>query len=532
MTAADTTVHPTAVVGPGVTLGQGVQIGPYAVLLGHARDLAAVVRESGAARVAIHATPTWTTVLGVTAAVLAGVTVVPVPADAGPGERAHILRDSGATHWLGASPTVSPNGPRDSRSGTTPLSPAGASHGSLPGIGAVQLPVIPVAEPEGALGRGGAAYPSGLVGVPDSEAIPEASTAFILYTSGTTGLPKGVVLSRRAVAAGLDALADAWAWTAQEVLAHGLPLFHVHGLVLGVLGPLRIGSGLRHVGRPTPQAYAAAVTAGATMCFGVPTIWSRIAAPPAAAEALAPARLLVSGSAALPVPVFERLRALTGHEVCERYGMTETLITVATRADGVRRAGAVGVPVAGVETRLRGESGEELAHDGSTVGDLQVRGATLFDGYLGRAEETAAAFTADGWFKTGDVATIDALGVHRIVGRASVDLIKSGGYRIGAGEIEGVLLGHPEVAECAVVGLPDDDLGQRIVAFVVRAGGIPDPAGDAREDLALATELTDLVIRELSIHKRPREVRFVTELPRNEMGKVQKARLTGGTPPA
>ena len=166
------------------------------------------------------------------------------------------------------------------------------------------------------------------------------------------------------------------------------------------------------------------------------------------------------------------------------------------------------------------------------MGDLQVRGATLFDGYLGRAEETAAAFTADGWFKTGDVATIDELGVHRIVGRASVDLIKSGGYRIGAGEIEGVLLGHAEVAECAVVGLPDDDLGQRIVAFVVRAGGIPDPAGDAREDLVLATELTDLVIRELSIHKRPREVRFVTELPRNEMGKVQKARLTGGTPPA
>ena len=170
------------------------------------------------------------------------------------------------------------------------------------------------------------------------------------------------------------------------------------------------------------------------------------------------------------------------------------------------------------------------------MGDLQVRGATLFDGYLGRAEETAAAFTADGWFKTGDVATIDELGVHRIVGRASVDLIKSGGYRIGAGEIEGVLLGHAEVAECAVVGLPDDDLGQRIVAFVVRAGGMRGAAdvaaGNGREGIALATELTDLVIRELSIHKRPREVRFVTELPRNEMGKVQKARLTGGTPPA
>jgi len=181
----------------------------------------------------------------------------------------------------------------------------------------------------------------------------------------------------------------------------------------------------------------------------------------------------------------------------------------------------VGVPVAGVETRVRGDDGGEVAHDGESVGDLQVRGATLFDGYLGREAETLAAFTPDGWFRTGDVATIDPAGVHRIVGRASVDLIKSGGYRIGAGEIEGVLLSHAAVAECAVVGVPDPDLGQRIVAHVVRSeGGAPGLSDDA-----LATELVDLVIRELSIHKRPREVRFVAALPRNEMGKVQKTRL-------
>ena len=492
----------------------------YAALLPRVRTLADTLQESRADRVAIHATPTWSTVLGVVAAVVAGVTVVPVPADAGPGERAHILQDSEATHWLGDLPPDGPTG-----LGHLPVEPpvaAGADPGADPGPARG-------AERGAAVGVALGAAPADAAYLP----LEDAKPCFILYTSGTTGLPKGVVLSRRAIAAGLDALADAWDWTAQDVLAHGLPLFHVHGLVLGVLGPLRLGSGLDHVGRPTPEAYAAAVTAGATMCFGVPTIWSRIAADPAAARRLSGARLLVSGSAALPAPVFDRLRALTGLEVCERYGMTETLITVATRADGVRRAGAVGVPVAGVETRLVGEDGGEVARDGESVGDLQVRGATLFDGYLGRDDETAAAFTAGGWFRTGDVATIDPAGVHRIVGRASVDLIKSGGYRIGAGEIEGVLLGHPDVAECAVVGVPDADLGQRIVAYVVRAQ--PNPAQrseevdnmptDHADDDALVADLVDLVLRELSIHKRPREVRFVTGLPRNEMGKVQKTRL-------
>ena len=446
----------------------------YAALLTSASTVAEALARESLSRIAIDATASMDTVVTVVGALLAGVEVVPIPADAGPGERAHILRDSGAAVWQVTSP------------------PAEVRDQESPGRAAYRLPDVS----------------------------PDAG-AFVLYTSGTTGLPKGVRLSRRAVAAGLDALAHAWAWTANDVLAHGLPLFHVHGLVLGVLGPLRIGSGLRHVGRPTPAAYAAAAHAGATMFFAVPTIWSRVAAEPEYAAALRSARLLVSGSAALPVPVFERLRELTGHEVCERYGMTETLITVATRADGARRAGCVGVPVAGVRTRLVGEDGDPVLCDGETLGELQVCGATLFDGYLGLPEATAAAFTADGWFRTGDVATIAPDGSHRIVGRASVDLIKSGGYRIGAGEIEGVLLGHPAVAECAVVGVRDDDLGQRIVAFVVTAH---QPTPWPGEDLA--AELTDLVVRELSVHKRPREVRFVDALPRNEMGKVQKTKLT------
>jgi fatty acid CoA ligase FadD36 len=330
----------------------------------------------------------------------------------------------------------------------------------------------------------------------------------VIYTSGTTGPPKGAVISRGAIAADLDALAAAWQWTPEDTLVHGLPLFHVHGLVLGLLGSLRVGNRFVHTGKPTPQAYAAA---GGTLYFGVPTVWSRILADPDSARALASARLLVSGSAALPVPVFRQLAELTGHAPVERYGCTETLITVSTRADGERRPGSVGLPLQGMQTRLVDDDGSSVAHDGETIGHLQVRTPTRFEGYLNAPEATASAFSPDGWYRTGDVAVIDPQGMHRIVGRESVDLIKSGGYRIGAGEIETAILSHPGVIEVAVVGLPDADLGQRIVAFVV---------GEAA-----AEELSSFVAQQLSVHKRPREVRIVDELPRNAMGKVLKKEL-------
>jgi fatty acid CoA ligase FadD36 len=335
----------------------------------------------------------------------------------------------------------------------------------------------------------------------------------VIYTSGTTGPPKGAVISRRALAADIDALAQAWQWTPEDTLVHGLPLFHVHGLVLGLLGSLRVGNRFVHTGKPTPQAYARAAAAGGTLYFGVPTVWSRVVGDPDSARALASARLLVSGSAALPVPVFARLAELTGHAPVERYGCTETLITVSTRADGERRPGWVGFPLEGIQTRLVAEDGSAVPSDAETIGRLQVRTPTLFEGYLNSPDATAASFDTDGWYRTGDVAVVDGDGMHRIVGRESVDLIKSGGYRIGAGEIETALLGHPGVAEVAVVGLPDADLGQRIVAFVV---------GDVAAD-----DLIDFVAQQLSVHKRPREVRIVDSLPRNAMGKVVKKELLG-----
>jgi fatty acid CoA ligase FadD36 len=440
----------------------------WSELAGRADALGA--RIAGAPAVAVHGTASLDTVVAVVAGLRIGVPVVPVPADAGPVERGHILGDSGASLVLGDPDWDDVALPRE------PI----PEHGGMPGD-----------EPD------------------HDECLP----ALIMYTSGTTGLPKGAVIPRRAIAADLDGLADAWGWTPDDHLVHGLPLFHVHGLILGVLGALRTGSRLTHTGRPHPDRYAAA---GGSLYFGVPTVWSRLVDSPADARALAGARLLVSGSAALPIPVFERLRELTGHVPVERYGMTETLITLSTRHDGERRPGWVGLPIAGVETRLRDDDGGPVPHDGVTIGGLQVRGATLFDGYLNLPDKTAESMTDDGWFVTGDAVSVDEDGMHRIAGRASIDIIKSGGYKVGAGEVESVLLGHPDVAECAVVGVPDDDLGERIVAFVV---------GDVSADRTDA--LIEHVAGSLSVHKRPREIRIVESLPRNAMGKVQKQLLRG-----
>ncbi|MCU1683459.1 MAG: hypothetical protein JWQ81_4198 [Amycolatopsis sp.] len=430
-------------------------------------------------RVAVWATSTLHTTVAVVAALLAGVPAVPVNPKVGERELQHIVSDS-APELVLAEPGV-----------------------TLPDALAA-LPRLDVV----------------LTGTP-GELPPEADTetpALIVYTSGTTGPPKGVVLPRRAIATTLDALEDAWQWTADDILVHALPLFHVHGLILGMLGPLRRGGTVHHLGRFSTEGVTNALAAGATMMFGVPTMYHRIAAEvgtdEALAKALSGARLLVSGSAALPVHDHQLITAATGQQVVERYGMTETLMNTSVRADGERKAGSVGVPLGGVDVRLVDEAGATIAgSDGETIGEIQVRGPNLFTGYLNRPDATAAAFD-DGWFRTGDMATRDADGYVRIVGRKATDLIKSGGYKIGAGEIENILLEHPGVAEVAVTGEPDADLGERIVAWVVAAGEPP-----------AAEELADHVARLLAPHKRPRVVRFLDALPRNDMGKVLKRAL-------
>ena len=352
----------------------------------------------------------------------------------------------------------------------------------------------------------------------------DASPALILYTSGTTGPPKGAVISRKNIAANLDALARAWGWTDRDTVVHSLPLVHVHGLVLGLFGSLRRGGALHHLSRFTAEGIAVALADQSheqTVLFAVPTMYRRLAdaaeQDDRLARALQQPRLLVSGSAALPVQEHARIRRLAGRGVHERYGLTETLINCAVPAASPPTPGYVGPPLSGVKLALVDESRQPLEScDDDTIGEIAVRSASVFQGYLNQPDATAESYGADGWFYTGDLATRNRDGWIRILGRRSTDLIKTGGYRVGAGEVEDCLLEHPSVSEVAVVGVPDDDLGQRIVAFVV-----PREAHKSVRPSALIDFVTD----RLSTQKRPREVRVVEDLPRNIMGKIQKALL-------
>jgi malonyl-CoA/methylmalonyl-CoA synthetase len=459
-----------------------LRVGERSLTYRELRDAVAAVAErvEGMGRVAVWAVPEPETAVAVVGALLASVPVVPVNPKAGGRELAHILADSDPDLVL-----------------------------CVPGA---ELPasVVERGPVEVDLGARGGALP------PEP---PEDAPAIVVYTSGTTGPPKGAVLPRRAIASNLDALAEAWEWTDADVVAHALPLFHVHGLILGTLGPLRRGGAAHHLGRLSPDAVTAALNDDATMLFAVPTMYHRLAADaetkPEVAAALGRARLLVSGSAALPAVEHERIERLTGQRIVERYGMTETLMNTAVRASGERRAGYVGPPLDGVELRLVDDDGRPVeAADDETIGEIHVRGPNLFLEYLNRPDATAEALR-DGWFRTGDLATRAADGYVRIVGRRATDLIKSGGFKIGAGEIEGALLEHPDVREAAVTGEPDPDLGERIVAWVVAQPGSA-PSADR-----LAGHVATL----LTPHKRPRVVHFLDALPRNEMGKVQKRRL-------
>ncbi|MEV6608284.1 acyl-CoA synthetase [Kutzneria sp. NPDC051319] len=440
---------------------------------------AAIAKRLVGARVAVWATPTLETCAAVVGALAAGAAVVPINPKVGERELEHILGDSAPAQVL-AAPGV-----------------------ELPG-GLAALPRLDVDL---------SVRSDGLPPEPDEEA-----PAFIVYTSGTTGPPKGVVLPRRAIASNLDSLAAAWEWTAADAVTHALPIFHVHGLVVGVLGPLRRGGSSHHMGKFSAAAAGAKLAGPATMMFGVPTMYSRLAADveadPGLAKQISQARLLVSGSAPLPASLHERISQATGQRIVERYGMTETLMNCSVRAWGERRPGTVGLPVDGVEVRLVDDAGSVIeVSDDATIGEIEVRGPNLFLEYLNRPEATAEAMH-DGWFRTGDMATRAADGYIRIVGRRATDIIKSGGFKIGAGEIENALLEHPGVAEVAVAGRPDDDLGERIVAWVVPSDVAP-----------TAEELVEHVARLLTPHKRPRAVNFVDSLPRNELGKVTKRAL-------
>lgn len=453
----------------------------YSELAGACVRFAADIR--GFERIAIVADPAAETCVAVVGALMAGIPAVPINPQLGSKELAHVLDDS------------RPSAVVATRSHDLPPALQGLPRVDIE-FGSLNDALPPEADPD--------------------------APALIFYTSGTTGLPKGVVLPRRAISSNLDDLAVAWNWTSDDVLAHGLPLFHVHGLVLGVLGPLRVGASLHHVGRFSVSAINDSLRRGATMFFGVPTMYHALADAASTdrttAALLAKARLLVSGSAPLPVSVFKRFEQATGRQIVERYGLTETLMNCAVREQGERRPGYVGPPLRQVEVMLVDDAGDALdVDDDETIGEVAVRGPNLFLEYLNRPDATAAALR-DGWFYTGDLATRSADGYLRILGRRATDLIKTGGFKVGAGEVEAALMEHPLVKEAAVTGVPDERLGEQIVAWVVARGGEVPPAD----------ELIDHVAQLLAPHKRPRAIRFVPELPRNAMGKIVKSALRSG----
>lgn len=323
--------------------------------------------------------------------------------------------------------------------------------------------------------------------------------AAILYTSGTTGRSKGAMLSHGNLSSNARVLKDYWRWRDGDVLIHALPIYHVHGLFVALHGALLNGSTmLWHAGFDAEAVIAD--LARATILMGVPTFYTRLlTCPSLTREAMAGMRLFVSGSAPLLEATFAEFEARTGHRILERYGMTEAGMICSNPYEGERVPGTVGFPLPGVEARIRDEV-------------LEIRGPNLFKGYWRQPERTAQEFRGDGFFITGDIATMASDGRVAIVGRAK-DLIIAGGLNIYPREVELALDAVPGVGESAVIGVPHADLGEAVVAIVVRS----DPA---LEEAALLAG-----VAELARFKQPRRIVFVEALPRNAMGKVQKAAL-------
>ncbi len=349
--------------------------------------------------------------------------------------------------------------------------------------------------------------------------LAEEQLSLMIYTSGTTGKSKGVAHTHDSVLGAIAALTDLWQWSADDVLCLALPLFHVHGLGIGVHGAILHGMTIDLLPRFSPEGVVASVQRGATIFMGVPTMYRRLLEHlervPRDAEPLRGARLFTSGSAALPAADHQQFERLTGHRILERYGMSETMLSLSNPHDGERRPGSVGMPVPGFEARIVDEKGLDVP-DGER-GELWVRGVGLMRRYWRDPEATAASFTDD-WFHTGDVAVREPDGYIRLLGRRSVDIIKSGGFKISAREIEEVIATLDGVAEVAVVGVADATWGQRIVAAVV-------PTDPGANTDAIAARVVAHAGEQLADYKKPRGVAIVDELPRNALGKIQKHRL-------
>jgi malonyl-CoA/methylmalonyl-CoA synthetase len=350
--------------------------------------------------------------------------------------------------------------------------------------------------------------------------------AMILYTSGTTSRPKGVVTTHANITAQITSLVEAWEWSGGDRIVLCLPLHHVHGIINVVCCALWSGATCTMLPRFDANAVWELIADGSlTLFMAVPTVYVRLIAAWEAAsperravltEGCGRLRLMVSGSAALPVSTLQRWKEISGHTLLERYGMTEIGMALSNPLHGERVPGSVGTPLPGVEVQLVGENGERVA--AGTAGEIEVRGPGVFQEYWNRAEATREAFR-DGWFRrwfrTGDTAVVEN-GVYRILGRTNIDILKSGGHKLSALEIEETLRGHPSIAECAVVGVPDAEWGERVAVAIVLRG---DEVLDLAALRAWAREM-------LAAYKLPSRLLVLEALPRNAMGKVVKPEVT------
>jgi malonyl-CoA/methylmalonyl-CoA synthetase len=348
--------------------------------------------------------------------------------------------------------------------------------------------------------------------------IGTARRAMILYTSGTTNLPKGVVTTHQNIEAQVSTLVKAWQWTADDHILCVLPLHHVHGIINVISCALWSGATCEFLPHFTAENALNAFKKGQINVFmAVPTIYFKLISaidPLSISEKkqlfdmFQRFRLMVSGSAALPVSVMEKWEAISGHRLLERYGMTEIGMGISNPYAEERRAGYIGKPLSGVKTRLVDEHKQVVKR--GQAGEIQIKGKNVFLEYWGKKEATEKAFTADGWFKTGDVAVVEG-GYYRILGRDSIDIIKSGGYKISALEIEEVLRTHPSVSDVSVIGLPNEEWGEIVAAVLI-----------LRENDVDLQELNTWLRQKMPAYKVPRQYKIATELPRNAMGKVTK----------
>jgi malonyl-CoA/methylmalonyl-CoA synthetase len=462
----------------------------YGDLLGASGAVAAALLAGRAdleeARVAFLTVPDFTYAATQWGIWRAGGIAVPLATSHPAGEWEYVLRDSAASVAIVSEDFATALGPAAQRAG---------------------IPVLPV----GDVLAGPAAGPL--------PAPPLSRRAMMVYTSGTTGRPKGVVTTHANITAQVTCLIEAWGWVPDDRIVLVLPMHHVHGIVNVLASALWAGAICEMLPAfDADRVWDRLASGDPTLFMAVPTIYRKLIAAWEASPAerqrrlsdgSARLRLMVSGSAALPVQTLERWREITGHTLLERYGMTEIGMALSNPLRGERRPGFVGTPLPGVGVRLTDDSGQPAPP--GTPGEIEVRGDNVFLEYWGRPDATREAFR-DGWFRTGDVAVVER-GAYRILGRTSVDIIKTGGYKVSALEIEEVLRGHPAIQECAVVGVADPEWGERVSAAVeLRPGAALDLDG-----------LKAWAKEELAPYKIPRALRIVAALPRNAMGKVTKS---------